>query len=72
MDRSQSTRKSRDKLLAAFEMLEFGVGLMRQNIARRMKGASQDQIDAELQRWISQQSSLFAEDQLQARKDHQS
>jgi len=40
------------RLLAALDLMELGIEMMRQNIARRSPGASREAVNAELQAWI--------------------
>ena len=40
------------RLLAALDLMELGIELMRQNIARRNPEASEQEVNVELQRWI--------------------
>ena len=45
----------RDSLIATLDLMEFGIRLMRQNIARKLSGAEPSHIDAELSRWLFEQ-----------------
>ena len=40
------------RLLCALDLMEFGIEMMRQNIARRNPRFSVDAVNAELQKWI--------------------
>lgn len=44
-----------ERLLAGIDMMEFGLELMRQNIARRMPNATSAEQDAELAKWLSEE-----------------
>ena len=46
-------------LLASIDLMEFGVSLMRQNIARRLPNARPEQVDRELARWLIDQPKYF-------------
>ena len=48
-----------DRLLATVDLMEFGVDLMRQNIARKLPGATPQKIESELQRWLMDQPARF-------------
>jgi len=47
------------RLLAAVELMDFGVALMRQNITRKMPGAPPEKISQELRRWLIEQPEHF-------------
>ena len=57
---SSPPSKKAANLLAAIELMEFGIQLMRQNIARRLAGAPPERIEAELRRWLMEQPAQFA------------
>lgn len=40
------------KLLATVDLMDFGIGLMRQNIRRRMPRATADEVNAVMYRWL--------------------
>ncbi len=45
--------------LAAIDLMDFSIALMRQNIARRLPGALDEEIDRELRRWLIEQPDCF-------------
>ena len=55
----ENNTKMVNRLLAAIEMMEFSILLMRQNIARQLPVAAPEQIDAELRRWLIDQPTPF-------------
>jgi hypothetical protein len=44
------------QLRLAFEMFEFGVAMMRQKLRRAAPDASEEEIEAKLDRWLSQEA----------------
>lgn len=56
LDRKNAMRIS---LLAAVDLMEFGMRLMRQNIARKLPTADPSHIDSELNRWLFEQPVNF-------------
>lgn len=40
------------RLLAALDLMELGISIMRQNIVRKNPGAPAEKINAELQAWL--------------------
>lgn len=51
--------KNRAALIAAVDLMEFGIRLMRQNISRALPGATPNHVDAELRRWLFDQPEFF-------------
>lgn len=49
----------RTRLLQALDLMELGIELMRQNIARQLEGESAEHIQKELNRWLFQQPPHF-------------
>jgi hypothetical protein len=47
------------RLVAALELMEFGILLMRQNIKRSLPSAPETHVDAELRRWLIDQPPRF-------------
>jgi hypothetical protein len=45
----------RERLLAAIDLMEFGIDLMRQNFRRRHPQASEEEIEMMLQSWLSEE-----------------
>lgn len=48
-----------ERLLAALDLMEFSIELMRQNIARELPDAPPEKIEEELARWLIEQPSPF-------------
>jgi hypothetical protein len=48
-----------ERLLVALDLMEFGIDIIRQNIKRKLKGESNEQINAELNRWLFEQPNNF-------------
>jgi len=60
MNRAGKTDKQLiSNLLEAVDLMEFGIALMRQNIARRLPNASSAHVDDELERWLIEQPTTF-------------
>lgn len=55
----QEQERMKSSLLAAVDLMEMGIALMRQNIARNLKGATPEIVDAELRRWLIEQPADF-------------
>lgn len=53
------TKRYRENLIAAAELSDLGIALMRQNIARALPNSSREIIDRELLRWLVEQPSHF-------------
>lgn len=47
------------KFIATIDLMEFGIQLMRQNLARKHPKASAEFINQELQRWINERPTVF-------------
>ena len=47
------------RFLDAVDLIELGIALMRQNIARKLPDASEQHVDFELQRWLMCRESDF-------------
>jgi hypothetical protein len=48
-----------ERLLATLDLMEFGIAVMRQTIVRRFPDASNEEIVAELNRWLLDQPHCF-------------
>ncbi len=53
------SKEMQTRMLAALELMDFGINLMRQNIARQLPKASKEFIDAEFRRWMMDQPRDF-------------
>lgn len=47
------------RLLAALELMDFSIALMRQNIARKLPGVTPEKVTSELRRWLIDQPRHF-------------
>ena len=57
--KNEDPKMKSDKLLAALDLMEFAIELMRQNLIRKLPKASPMIIESELNRWLMQQPNKF-------------
>jgi len=49
---------ARERLRTTFALRDFGIAIMRQNLRRRMPGASEEEVAAALRRWLQDDAPL--------------
>lgn len=58
-DESTLEKQRVENLLAAIDLMELGQVLLRQRISRCLKGATDDEINGEMNRWLMEQPVTF-------------